>query len=534
MLQLLHDICGANLPTKLTLFLHLCCCCRCPYCALHLRPAAKPTGKAAKKLHKAKNGGDKYLSDNDDDSYKHSSGSSSANYQQAAAEPMPAQPLVSTQTTPAPEQASSQSLVETEQQASTQGTPSYPKPYTDGPGAYQSNTPVYQKPYTDAPYLHEHDNEHDNSYSTYEAETPGYNPKDKDHKDTKEAKAMHHTGKAAKKLFKAQGGDKAYLADGDKASAASAAAAGSLSDKEREKVQKLQKYYEAEAELLAAELEEGDDVVSTFARPSRYSNKAAKYAAMALKAQGAKKIPVLQPQMQVQTQMQMQPAPVAAQTQQVQGQDTQATETKPTLANFAANFMKKKPSATDKAATLSVPKPSLKLQKKADAQLQAAQDEDEEVSWEDYMANPQLYAGMPTSHGKPGVVILTHEQYQKAMKTKPHGKKGAAQQNARAMAARPVYASVQGESPYYDPYSANGAYEPYGFGDGDAYEKDASFDMDHNYHPPLRRKEMKNTYNFRAMPGTERTSLGFTSPATPAAIGTTDVTDTLPVVIAYT
>lgn len=42
-----------------------------------------------------------------------------------------------------------------------------------------------------------------------------------------------------------------------------------MTDKEREKVQKLQKYYAAEAELLAAELEEGDDSVSAFARPSR-------------------------------------------------------------------------------------------------------------------------------------------------------------------------------------------------------------------------------------------------------------------------
>jgi hypothetical protein len=473
-------------------------------------------------MHKAKNG-DKYLSD-DDDGDKHSS--SSANYQQAATEPVPAQPQVSAQTDP--EQASSQSLVETEQQASTQGTP-YSKAYTDAPGVYQhAHSPPYQKPYVDAPYLHEPpENSYGNSYSTYEAESPGYDPKDK---HDKEAKAMHHTGKAAKKLYKAQGAS-AYLADGDKASAASVATAGSLSEKERDKVQKLQKYYEAEAELLAAELEEGDDVVSTFAKPSRYSNKAAKYAAMALKAQGAKKIPVLQPQLQVQTQMQMQmPAPVAAQTQQAQGQDAQAVEAKPTLANFASNLLKKKPTAADKAGALSAPKPSLKLQKKADAQLQAAQDalySDEEVSWEDYMANPQLYAGMPSAQGKPGVVVLTHEQYQKAMGKKPHGKKGAAQQqNARAMATRPVYASVQGESPYYDPYSA---YEPYGFGAGDGYEKDAPFDMDHNYHPPLRRKEMKNTYNFRAMPHTERTSLGYTSP-----FASGGDTDDLPVVIAYT
>jgi hypothetical protein len=150
------------------------------------------------------------------------------------------------------------------------------------------------------------------------------------------------------------------------------------------------------------------------------------------------------------------------------------------------------------------------------------------------MANPQLYAGMPTAQEKPSVVIATHEQYQKAMK-KPHGKKGAAQhQHARATASRPMYAGVHGESPYYDPYSPSGGYEPYGFGAGDSFEKDAPFDMDHNYHPPLRRKEMKNTYNFRAIPGTESTSLGFTSPATTAAIGATAVRDALPVVIAYT
>lgn len=123
----------------------------------------------------------------------------------------------------------------------------------------------------------------------------------------------------------------------------------------------------------------------------RYSNKAAKYAAMALKAQAAKKVPVLQPQMQVQ----VQGAPVAGQPATAAAQ---GDASKPTLANFAANLLKKKPAAAaaDKASTLTAPKPSLKMQKAADAELQATAEEftaDEEVSWEDYMANPQLYAG---------------------------------------------------------------------------------------------------------------------------------------------
>lgn len=110
---------------------------------------------------------------------------------------------------------------------------------------------------------------------------------------------------------------------------------------------------------------------------------------MALKAQAAKKVPVLQPQMQVQ----VQGAPVAGQLAAA----AQGDASKPTLANFAANLLKKKPAAAaDKAATLTAPRPSLKMQKAADAELQATAEDftaDEEVSWEDYMANPQLYAG---------------------------------------------------------------------------------------------------------------------------------------------
>lgn len=110
---------------------------------------------------------------------------------------------------------------------------------------------------------------------------------------------------------------------------------------------------------------------------------------MALKAQAAKKVPVLQPQMQ----LQVQGAPIPAQpAAAAQGTDA----SKPTLANFAANLLKKKPTAAEKATTLTAPKPSLKMQKAADAELQATAEEftaDEEVSFEDYMANPQLYAG---------------------------------------------------------------------------------------------------------------------------------------------
>jgi hypothetical protein len=152
---------------------------------------------------------------------------------------------------------------------------------------------------------------------------------------------------------------------------------------------------------------------------------------------------------------------------------------------------------------------------------------------------PLPSSGMParTSSQQP-VVILTHEQFNKAMNAggkKPHGKKektAAAQQAAaRAMAnnakgsnhAKPAYAVVQGDDE--DSYSS---YEPYGYGQGDSWEKDAPFDMEHNYHPPLRRKEMKNTYNFRAMRNTESTVVGLTRGGVPTADPAT-----LPVVLAY-
>lgn len=134
---------------------------------LPVTPPATP-GKAAKKLAKAKNG-DKYLSD--DDSYSHGS-SKSGSYSHPAA----------TSGQEQPEQVSSQSLVQPEQ-ASPQATYT-PKPYIDAPYA---NTPSYKtpgKPYTDGPGAYPKPG----SYSTYEAETPGYNPKDK------EGKELHHTG----------------------------------------------------------------------------------------------------------------------------------------------------------------------------------------------------------------------------------------------------------------------------------------------------------------------------------------------------
>lgn len=121
------------------------------------------------------------------------------------------------------------------------------------------------------------------------------------------------------------------------------------------------------------------------------------------------------------------------------------------------------------------------------------------------------FTGMParTTSQQP-VVILTHEQFNKAVNAggkKPHGKKGsAAAQQAKgtkgAKGPMPTYAVVQGTD--------NDDYEAYGFGQGDSWERDAPFDMEHNYHPPLRRKEMKNTYNFRAMRNTERTVVGLT------------------------
>lgn len=129
-------------------------------------------GKAAKKLAKAKNG-DKYLSD--DDSYSHDS-SKSSSYSQPAATSQEQ-----------PEQVSSQSLVQPEQ-AGPQAAYA-PKPYTDGPYAYAPSYKTPGKSYTDGPGSYPKPG----SYSTYEAETPGYNPKDKATKD-KEAKEMHHTG----------------------------------------------------------------------------------------------------------------------------------------------------------------------------------------------------------------------------------------------------------------------------------------------------------------------------------------------------
>lgn len=134
------------------------------------------------------------------------------------------------------------------------------------------------------------------------------------------------------------------------------------------------------------------------------------------------------------------------------------------------------------------------------------------------------------------VVILTHEQFNKAVNggKKPHGKKGSAaaqQAAARAMGVKghpmPAYAITQGYD-YADSYGSPSYYEPYGYGQGDSWEKDAPFDMEHNYHPPLRRKEMKNTYNFRAMRNTEKTVVGLTRGGVP-----TDNPVNFPVVISY-
>jgi hypothetical protein len=139
-------------------------------------PACNTTGKAAKKLAKAKNG-DKYLSD--DSSYSHDSSKSNSYSQEQAV------------TSEQPEQVSSQSLVQPEQAGTQAAYPPTNKPYVDGP--YANTLPSYYntpgpKSYTDGTYPKP------GSYSTYEAETPGYNPKDKAHKEDKE---MHHTGMSA-------------------------------------------------------------------------------------------------------------------------------------------------------------------------------------------------------------------------------------------------------------------------------------------------------------------------------------------------
>lgn len=310
--------------------------------------------------------------------------------------------------------------------------------------------------------------------------------------------------------------------------------AGPADSKEKEKLLKLQKYYQAEAELLESQLEDADDGISSFARPSKYSSKAAKYAAMALKAQKGGK-------------------PTAA----------QAQADKSGLAGFAAAFMKKKPVLDKTTTVMYVPKPTLKGAVAGDAaQTQGAAAPEaalegsadplgEEISYEEYLANPQLYAGIPgglpagATLPKDGVMVVTHEQYHLGSSKKPHGGKKAAanaqkqQGHAAGMpgAAGPdAAAQLQGYggsdprgysgADYYKKGSKDGYADPYGYG---GYGGGPDFDFENNYQPPLRRKEAKNVYNFRSVPGSQRIRLGYT-------MGPGGVTDTggRPVVIAYT
>jgi hypothetical protein len=317
-------------------------------------------------------------------------------------------------------------------------------------------------------------------------------------------------------------------------------------DKDTEKMLKLQKYYQAEADMLAAELE--GDSVSSFARPSKYSNKAAKYAAMALKAQGIKTKPSA--------------GTPAAQVQ---------AEAKPGLAGLAAAFMKKKPTF-DKTAVLSVPKPTIKGIVSSEDPL------GEEISYEEYMANPQLYAGIPFEDTREPVKAVTHEQFHKGGKERKLSKKAQAQAQKQALdkmggpastyaavpnaaapnSAVPIGAVPTGVVPNGAlPNAAvpNGAAQLQGYPNGAEYYQDGSnrkvrresyypdpryeaysapqqFDMDTNYQPPLRKKEAKNVYNFRSVPGSERTTLGYTKG--PSVGGGDLSSEGRPVVVAYT
>ena len=292
---------------------------------------------------------------------------------------------------------------------------------------------------------------------------------------------------------------------------------------------KLQKYYQAEADMLAAELE--GDSVSSFARPSKYSNKAAKYAAMALKAQGIKAKPTA-------------------------GVPAAQVEAKPGLAGLAAAFMKKKPTF-DKTAVLSVPKPTIKGIVSSEDPL------GEEISYEEYMANPQLYAGIAFEDTQEPVKAVTHEQLHKGGKERKLSKKAQAQAQKQANinmmngAASPYAAVPNAAVPNAAVPNAavpnaavpNGAAQLQGHPSGPEYHQDgpsrihyypdpryvamsapSEFDMDTNYQPHLRRKEAKNVYNFRSVPGTESSTLGYTKGSTDSAFSSSD----RPVVVSYT
>lgn len=339
-----------------------------------------------------------------------------------------------------------------------------------------------------APSSYDDSKKYDSTSTEYK-----YDDEDDEYHYKRKSHHMHHTGKAAKKMY-AHGGESYYLSDDDD---------NSSKDEEYEKYLRLQKYYQP-AEADAAEDE--DEGVSSFAKPAtHYSSKAAKYAAMALKAD--KK----------------------AQNKAAASQQ----QAKPGLAGFAAAM--RKGVSGNKANTLSAPKnPSLKNPSSG----AAAQHEEEPASMQydnsaDSYDSYDRYDEQAGPYGKndtDGMMIITHEQYHKGG---PKHKKGYNQQVSINLAGKTQYSDAYSGEEYPDGYY-EGGYDGYSYQRGGPHRRGEygyEFDMDHNYQPPIRKREERNMYNFRSQEKTEISSVGYTTgPGTAALLSPPT---NRPVVVSY-
>jgi hypothetical protein len=283
-----------------------------------------------------------------------------------------------------------------------------------------------------------------------------------------------------------------------------------------DRLQRLQKYYDADADLLAAE----DEGISSFARPTsgaaqHYSSKAAKYAAQALKAQ--QKAQAKGAEVPTQSPISSSKAPAQ------QPQAPQATG----LAGFAAALLRK--AAADKPApetTTSPAKPTLK------SESVSAPEQVEEMSLEEYLATPE------------GAKLLAHEQHKSSRRQQAAAKKQATQMlrqtssrvnadgHKHATAGRVADADddlfADADDEYYSRSNGYNGYDP-DYEDylakkyGKKYADADPMDPNNVKHSKIAMKGMRDSYLFRTMPGTTVQNVGYT--VGPSVIVKTAATD---------
>lgn len=136
-----------------------------------------------------------------------------------------------------------------------------------------------------------------------------------------------------------------------------------------------------------------------------------------------------------------------------------------------------------------------------------------------------------TKNDNETVVIIHHEQYHKGGKHHKHKRGGIQPQNQQVVIDLGGKDDGYGDDEYEKDDEYDGYEEDYKGPKKHREDKGYHFDIDSNYQPPMRKKEAKNVYNFRAVPRSEKYSVGFTQslPGSPV----TSTTTTSPVVISY-